>query len=141
MATVERFEDLKIWQAARDVVNAMYQASSDGAFSRDYALPHGIYDSGVIPQGRHGQIRRAAVSIPSNSSSPREIHEMDYFTGQGFSRHSNKREYGVRSCKPTLECRVLYLFLLAKPAADRGVVYTEVDGDFFHRVPVLPICC
>lgn len=63
MATVERFEDLEVWQKARDVVNAVYQASSAGTFSRDYAL--------------RDQIRRAVVSIPSNIA-------------EGFSRHSNK---------------------------------------------------
>jgi four helix bundle protein len=63
MATVERFEDLEVWQKARDVVNAVYQASSVGTFSRDYAL--------------RDQIRRAVVSIPSNIA-------------EGFSRHSNK---------------------------------------------------
>ncbi len=63
MATVERFEDLEVWQKARDVVNAFHQASSAGTFSRDYAL--------------RDQIRRAVVSIPSNIA-------------EGFSRHSNK---------------------------------------------------
>jgi four helix bundle protein len=63
MATVERFEELEVWQAARDVVNAVYKASSDGAFARDYAL--------------RDQVRRAAISIPSNIA-------------EGFSRHSNK---------------------------------------------------
>ena len=51
MARVERFEDLEVWQKARDVVNAVYQASSAGTFSRDHAL--------------RDQIRRAVVSIPS----------------------------------------------------------------------------
>ena len=63
MATVERFEDPEVWQKARDVVNTVYQASSVGTFSRDYAL--------------RDQIRRAVVSIPSNIA-------------EGFSRHSNK---------------------------------------------------
>jgi len=63
MATIERFEDLEVWQQARDVVNAVYQASSLGTFSRDYAL--------------RDQIRRAVVSIHSNIA-------------EGFSRHSNK---------------------------------------------------
>ena len=63
MATVEKFEDLEVWQKARDMVNAVYQSSSPAAFSKDYAL--------------RDQIRRAAVSIPSNIA-------------EGFSRHSNK---------------------------------------------------
>ena len=63
MGNVERFEDLRVWQAAREIVEAIYKASSAGGFSRDYAL--------------RDQIRRAAVSIPSNIA-------------EGFSRRSNK---------------------------------------------------
>ncbi|MCK4600166.1 four helix bundle protein [Candidatus Bipolaricaulota bacterium] len=70
MTAAKRFEDLEVWGKARDVVNAIYQASSVGTFCRDYALPHGIYDSGVIPRGERDQIRRAAVSIPSNVVHP-----------------------------------------------------------------------
>ena len=53
MATVERFEDLEVWQKAREVVNAVYQVSSDGLFSRDYAL--------------RDQIRRACISVMANT--------------------------------------------------------------------------
>ena len=63
MAKVERFEELEVWQTARGVVNAVYQASSASAFSRDFAL--------------RDQIRRAAISVPSNIA-------------EGFSRRSNK---------------------------------------------------
>ena len=63
MATVERFEELEVWKAARDIVNVVYKASSNGAFSRDYAL--------------RDQIRRAIISVPSNIA-------------EGFSRHSNR---------------------------------------------------
>jgi len=94
MATVERFEDLEIWQAARDVVNAMYQASSDGAFSRDYGL--------------RDQIRRAAVSIPSNIA-------------EGFSRHSNK-EF------------IQFLFISKGSAAEvQTQLYTALDQGYIPR--------
>ena len=63
MTMAKRFEDLEVWQGARDVVNAVYKASSNGAFARDYAL--------------RDQIRRAIISVPSNIA-------------EGFSRHSNK---------------------------------------------------
>ena len=32
MVKVERFEDLKVWQAAREIVGAIYRISSTGAF-------------------------------------------------------------------------------------------------------------
>ena len=63
MAKVERFEELEVWQAARDVVKAIYHVSAIGTFSRDYGL--------------RDQICRAAVSVPSNIA-------------EGFSRHSNE---------------------------------------------------
>ena len=56
MGKVERFEDLRVWQAGREIVETIYKSSSLGMFSRDYAL--------------RDQIRRAAVSIPSNIVHP-----------------------------------------------------------------------
>jgi len=49
---VERFEDLIAWQKARVLVREIYRASSRRPFSRDFALSN--------------QIRRAAISVPSN---------------------------------------------------------------------------
>ena len=63
MATIERFEDIKAWQAARDLVSAVYQASGRGRFEKDF----GIRD----------QIRRASVSVMSNIA-------------EGFERSSDR---------------------------------------------------
>jgi len=52
MATVRQFEDLNVWQEARQLVGAIYSASKTPAFNRDF----GLLD----------QIRRAAVSTMSN---------------------------------------------------------------------------
>jgi four helix bundle protein len=52
MATVRQFEDLAVWQEARQLVSAIYIASKQRAFHADYALRE--------------QIRRAAVSTMSN---------------------------------------------------------------------------
>ena len=60
MSTVNRFEDLIVWQKARALVKEIYQATKD---CKDY--------------GFTDQIRRAAVSVMSNIS-------------EGFSRRSNK---------------------------------------------------
>ncbi len=48
----ETFEELHIYQRARELTNAVYELTRDAAFSRD----HGLVD----------QIRRASVSILSN---------------------------------------------------------------------------
>ena len=94
MATVERFEELKVWQTARDVVNAIYKASSNGAFARDYAL--------------RDQIRRAAISIPSNIA-------------EGFSRHSNK-EF------------IQFLFISKGSVAEvQSQLYTALDQGYIFQ--------
>jgi four helix bundle protein len=52
MDKVEHFEDLIAWQKARALTKSVYQATQQGAFSRDFGLA--------------AQIQRAAVSIMSN---------------------------------------------------------------------------
>ena len=52
MAKVERFEELIASQKARGLVRAIYEATRNGDFAKDYGLS--------------GQIQRAAVSIMSN---------------------------------------------------------------------------
>ena len=52
MATAKRFEDLEVWQKAKELTNLIYRLSSAGAFSRDLGL--------------RDQMRRASVSIMSN---------------------------------------------------------------------------
>ena len=52
MATAKRFEDLEVWQRAKNLTNLIYKYSTDGAFSRDFGL--------------RDQMRRASVSIMSN---------------------------------------------------------------------------
>ncbi|MCS3657949.1 four helix bundle protein [Salinibacter ruber] len=48
----ETFEDLRVWQTARALTNAVYEHTKTGAFSQDVGL--------------RDQIQRAAVSIMSN---------------------------------------------------------------------------
>lgn len=52
MTTIERFEDLDVWQKAKELTNLVYSQSSSGMFSRDFGL--------------RDQMRRAAVSVMSN---------------------------------------------------------------------------
>ena len=52
MATAKRFEDLEVWQKAKELTNLVYSQSSSGMFSRDFGL--------------RDQMRRAAVSVMSN---------------------------------------------------------------------------
>lgn len=52
MTTAKRFEELEVWQRAKDLTNLVYKYSTDGAFSRDFGL--------------RDQMRRSSVSIMSN---------------------------------------------------------------------------
>jgi four helix bundle protein len=52
MMTATRFEELEVWQKAKELTNSVYSSSSSGLFSKDFGL--------------RDQIRRAAVSIMSN---------------------------------------------------------------------------
>ena len=63
MATVSYFEDLEIWQMARDQANALFQIYSNGEFAKDYAL--------------RNQINAAAGSVMDNIA-------------EGFERSGNK---------------------------------------------------
>lgn len=52
MTTAKRFEDLEVWQKAKELTNSIYRFSSSEAFARDFGL--------------RDQMRRAAVSVMSN---------------------------------------------------------------------------
>ena len=61
--SVDKFEDLIVWQKARVLTSKIYSATRSGSFSKDFGLTD--------------QIRRAAVSIGSNIA-------------EGFERGNNK---------------------------------------------------
>jgi len=63
MATARQFEDLAVWQEARQLVGAIYAMSRQRAFNQDFGL--------------RDQIRRAAISTMSNIA-------------EGFERGSRK---------------------------------------------------
>ena len=63
MATITRFEDIKAWQEARKMVVSVYALTYKGELAKDYAL--------------RDQMRRAAISVPSNIA-------------EGFERGGNK---------------------------------------------------
>ena len=60
---ISRFEDLEIWQHARELTRWVYKLTANGNFSRDYGLKD--------------QMRRASVSIMANIA-------------EGFSRRGDK---------------------------------------------------
>ena len=63
MPAFSKFEEIKAWQQAREVVRAVYRVTADGAAQRDFAW--------------RDQLRRAAMSIMANIA-------------EGFGRNSDK---------------------------------------------------
>ena len=63
MAKIEKFEDLKCWQEARQLVKMVYQCTNQNPYARDYDMK--------------SQIRRASISTMSNIA-------------EGFGRFSNR---------------------------------------------------
>src|SRR5690349_13633034 len=63
MSKIERFEDLKCWQAARQLVKEIYMISEAGKLAKDFDTK--------------SQIKRAALSTMNNIA-------------EGFGRFSNK---------------------------------------------------
>ena len=63
MAAIEKFEDIKAWQEARELLKSIYEITSKGNFSKDWELKN--------------QIRRSGLSVMSNIA-------------EGFDRSSDK---------------------------------------------------
>ena len=51
-----KFQELRVWQRAKDLAVYIYKLTRNGSFAKDYSLKE--------------QIRDAAVSIPSNIACP-----------------------------------------------------------------------
>jgi four helix bundle protein len=54
-----KFQDLKVWQRAKNLAVSMHKLTGEGSFGKDWAL--------------RDQIRRAVVSIPSNIAEGDEL--------------------------------------------------------------------
>ena len=54
-----KFQDLKVWERAKNLAVYIYKVTGQGKFAKDYGL--------------RDQLRRAAVSIPSNIAEGDEL--------------------------------------------------------------------
>jgi four helix bundle protein len=54
-----KFRDLKVWQRSKDLAVCLYRETKKGQFTKDFGL--------------RDQLRRAAVSIPSNIAEGDEL--------------------------------------------------------------------
>ncbi|MCK4528713.1 four helix bundle protein, partial [candidate division WOR-3 bacterium] len=107
MAKIEKFEDIEAWKKAREIVKDIYGITNKGNFSQDFALKD--------------QMRRAAISIPSNIA-------------EGFSRRSNKEFiqflFIAKGSASELQTQ-LYL------ALDRKYLTEEQFNDFYKDLEVI----
>jgi four helix bundle protein len=64
MGTLKQFEDIESWRKARELANAIYRVTRQGAFAKDYTL--------------RDQIIRATISVMANIA-------------EGFEREGNRK--------------------------------------------------
>lgn len=87
MGKIERFEELQVWQVGMDLCKHVYRLTNTASFSKDFGLKD--------------QIRRSAISVPSNIS-------------EGFERDSQKQ----------------FLYFLAIAKGSCGEVRTQIQLAF-----------
>jgi len=52
LGKIKRFEDIQVWQKARELTKQLYKITKNAQFAKDFSL--------------RGQVRRAAISVISN---------------------------------------------------------------------------
>ena len=82
MALARRFEDLRAWQAARDLTSGVYALARRREFARDFALTD--------------QIRRAAISTMNNIAEGFDSGSRVEF--ERFLRYASRSASEVQSC-------------------------------------------
>jgi four helix bundle protein len=87
-----KFRELKVWQRAKDLAVFIYNESNRGAFAKDYGL--------------RDQIRRAAVSVPSNIA---EGDEQDTDKQSIKSFYLAKGSSAEVMTQATIACEIGYL--------------------------------
>lgn len=102
MGSIEKFEDILVWQKGRELARRIYRCSGNGAFGTDFAL--------------RDQIRRAVVSITSNIA-------------EGFERAGNK-EFIQFLSNPKGSCGEVRSQLYI--ALDQGYITNEQFHDFYQ---------
>ena len=79
-----KFQDLKVWQRSKDLAIYIYKLTGKDPFTKDFNL--------------RDQIRRAAVSIPSNIAEGDDLGQVDVFLGQ--EQHRVKADRRSDSRRP-----------------------------------------
>jgi len=104
LSKIEKFEDIRAWKSAREVVNRIYEISQSEKFKRDFSLCD--------------QIKRASISMMSNIA-------------EGFSRQSTKEFIQFLFIAKGSSAEVqsqLYI------ALDRGYISGEQFREIYNKV-------
>ena len=102
-----KFQDLKVWQRAKDLAVYIYRLTSEGAFLKDYGL--------------RDQMRRAAVSIPSNIAEGDEL---------GSQKQAVRYFYIAKGSSAELRTQ-LYI------AEQIGVISKELAGELREELQMI----
>lgn len=92
MATINRFEELEIWQLARELVHLVYEATNEKEFTKDFGLKD--------------QVRRSSVSIMNNIAEGFESRTVKRFVNYlGQSKASCGETRSI--CYVALDCNYI----------------------------------
>ena len=69
-AELRTYKDLDAWKRSMDLVETVYKATKAFPGEELYGLPREVDIAVITSWGRRNQLRRAAVSIPSNIVHP-----------------------------------------------------------------------
>lgn len=105
MGTIKRFEDLKIWELAREIANDVFLISNDGEFSKDSSLKDQIRRStgsvmdniaeGFDRDGRREFIHFLSIAKGSASEIKSQLYralDRNYISQETFDNVKNKLE-------------------------------------------------
>jgi len=100
------------------------------SFSKDFGLPCGICDCGVIPRGERDQIQRASTSVMANIVHPVKYMRWTISRGKGFDSQSNRSfiqflGYSLRSATEVQS----HLYV----ALDQGYITQEKFDDLYQQ--------
>ena len=129
MATIKRFEDLEIWQLAREVENKVYEETQRGKLAKDYKL--------------RDQMNNAAGSIMDNiaeefgrSSRLEFIQFLSISNGFGNELQTQLYRCLDRKYLPDKLCRKIFSFMdYLNKSSVRGQKFANRTASPQHQTP------
>lgn len=140
MATIQRFEDLKVWQLARLSAKSIYALSQEGTFSRDFELKNQISrSSGSVMDniaegfGRGGRaefIQFLGYALGSNDEVKSQLYralDRNHITQQSFTERYAESD--------TITKMIVGFMGYLKKTEHKGVKYNTTTRPFSLEEP------